>query len=99
MLEIPARYISGYIAPREGEPELGHVRLGRGADAGARLGRFDAAHDLCADAHYVRVAVGFDAASAAPFRTSHSGAGVETVTSAVRIEQAVEQGQTQSQRQ
>ena len=52
---------------------------------------FDAVHDLCPNASYVRVAVGLDATGAAPFRGSHSGAD-ETVTAALRIEQAVGRG-------
>ena len=49
---------------------------------------FDCAHDLCPDARYVRVAVGFDCASAAPLRSSHSGVGVETVATALQIQAA-----------
>ena len=49
---------------------------------------FDCAHKVCPDARYVRVAVGFDFASAAPLRSSHSGAGVETVATALQIQAA-----------
>ncbi|MGD0761782.1 MAG: hypothetical protein ABR929_01085 [Roseiarcus sp.] len=48
----------------------------------------------CADDAYVRVAVGFDALGAAPFRAAQSGGGGERVDAAVRIEQAA--GQSQS---
>ncbi len=92
-LEIPARFISGYVAPREGKPDVGMFAWAEALTPGLGWVAFDAAHDLCADAHYVRVAVGFDAASAAPFRTSHSGAGTETVSATVRIEQAMGQSQ------
>ena len=49
---------------------------------------FDCAHNVCPDARYVRVAVGFDSQSAAPMRTSHSGAGGETVSTALQIQAA-----------
>jgi transglutaminase-like putative cysteine protease len=91
-LEIPARFVSGYVVPTEGEkPEMSAW-----AEAVApKLGwiAFDPVHDLCPTASYVRVAVGFDALGAAPFRGSHSGGGEEAITAAVRIEQAMGQGQ------
>jgi transglutaminase-like putative cysteine protease len=96
-LEIPARYVTGYVAPGEGEAPRG---LFAWAEAEApRLGwvAFDAVHDLCADDRYVRVAVGFDALSAAPFRGSHGSGGDEEVTTAVWIEPAMGQGQGQRQ--
>jgi transglutaminase-like putative cysteine protease len=95
-LEIPARYVSGYILPAENETP----RMFAWAEAVApKLGwiAFDAVHDLCPNASYVRVAVGLDATGAAPFRASHSGGGDEVVTAALRIEQAVGQGQSQGQ--
>jgi len=95
-LEIPARYVSGYVLPAEDETP----RMFAWAEAVApKLGwvAFDAVHDLCPNANYVRVAVGLDATGAAPFRGSHSGGGDETVTAELRIEPAAGQGQAQSQ--
>jgi transglutaminase-like putative cysteine protease len=93
-LDIPARLVRGYIVPLDGEEPRG---LAAWAEAQApALGwvAFDPVHDLCADARYVRVAVGFDSLSAAPFRGAQSGGGEEAVTAAVRILQAG--GQSQS---
>jgi transglutaminase-like putative cysteine protease len=93
-LEIPARYVSGYVAPTETEipqmfawaealaPKLGWVG-------------FDPIHDVCPDANYVRVAIGLDALGASPFRGAHSGGGEEVVTSALRVERVMGQGQAQ----
>lgn len=101
-LGMPARYVSGYLAPPNGE-------LRDGEDAGhawaesyvAGLGwvAFDAANDTCADERYVRVAVGFDYQSAAPVRAARSGFGGETLSMSLRIGQAHRQGQSQSQSQ
>jgi len=91
-LEIPARYVSGYIVPEEGEPP----RMFAWAEAAApSFGwiAFDPVHDLCATASYVRVAVGFDALGASPLRSAHSSGGGEAVASTLSIEQAIGQGQ------
>ncbi|HYA72204.1 MAG TPA: transglutaminase family protein [Roseiarcus sp.] len=93
-LGVPARFVSGYLAPRDAPPPQG---LFAWAEAEAPvLGwvAFDPVHNQCADDRYVRVAVGFDAQGAAPFRIAQSGGGGEAVSAAVRIEQAA--GQSQS---
>jgi transglutaminase-like putative cysteine protease len=95
-LEIPARYVSGYVLPAAHET----ARMFAWAEAVApKLGwvAFDPVHDLCPDASYVRVAVGLDALGAAPFRGAHSGGGEEAVTAMVRVEPAIGQGQAQGQ--
>ncbi len=38
-LGVPARFVSGYLAPRDAPPPQAHLRLGRGRGAGARLDR------------------------------------------------------------
>lgn len=98
-LGIPARFVSGYVAPESGDTATGMSAWAEAASPGLGWVAFDAARNLCADASYLRVAIGFDAASAAPFRTSHSGAGVETVETLVRITDAFSQSQGQNQRQ
>jgi transglutaminase-like putative cysteine protease len=92
-LEIPARFVSGYLAdsarPVQGlfawaeveAPTLGWVA-------------FDPVNDQCADERYVRVAVGFDGQGAAPFRSAHSAGGGAKVDSELKIQQA--SGQTQN---
>jgi len=91
-LGIPARYVSGYVAPAEGEAR-GLAAWAEAVTPGLGWVAFDPVHDLCANADYVRVAVGFDALSAAPFRGAHSGGGEEVFTAKVRIEQAMGQSQ------
>jgi transglutaminase-like putative cysteine protease len=92
-LNIPARFVRGYIAPGEGEAARGLFAWAEADAPGLGWIAFDPVHDTCADDRYVRVAVGFDSQSAAPFRGAQSGGGEEAVTAAVRIEQAMGQGQ------
>ncbi|MGO4871405.1 MAG: transglutaminase family protein [Roseiarcus sp.] len=92
-LDVPARFVSGYLAPRDAPPPQG---LYAWAEAEAPvLGwvAFDPVRNQCADDAYVRVAVGFDALGAAPFRVAQSGGGGEAVRAAVMIEQAAGQSQ------
>jgi transglutaminase-like putative cysteine protease len=92
-LGVPARFVSGYLAPRDAPPPQG---LYAWAEAEAPvLGwvAFDPARNQCADDAYVRVAVGFDALGAAPFRVAQTGGGGEAVSAAVMIEQAAGQSQ------
>jgi transglutaminase-like putative cysteine protease len=87
-LNIPARYVSGYAVGAEGltawtealSPGLGWVA-------------FDAVTDVCPSDSHVRVAIGLDALGAAPFRVAHVGGGDESITAAVRVEQAMGQSQ------
>ncbi len=93
-LGVPARYVSGYLAPRQGPPLQGLFAWAEAEAPALGWIAFDPVHNQCADDAYVRVAVGFDAQGAAPFRVAQSGGGGETVDAAVRIEQAA--GQSQS---
>jgi transglutaminase-like putative cysteine protease len=92
-LEIPARFVSGYLVPEDPASSGTPSSWAEALTPGLGWIAFDPVHDLCANARYVRVAVGFDARGAAPFRASHSG-GEEAVTTTMRIEQA--QGQRQN---
>ena len=91
--EIPARFVSGYLIPEDAEPLQGMFAWAEAYTPGLGWIGFDAVHDLCPNANYVRVAVGFDALGAAPFRLSHAGYGEETVSTAIQIEQARAQSQ------
>jgi transglutaminase-like putative cysteine protease len=93
-LNIPARYVSGYALGAEGEASPGLTAWAEALSPGLGWVAFDAVNDVCPSDNYVRVAIGFDALSAAPFRVSHGGGADETVTAAVRVEQAM--GQTQN---
>jgi len=92
-LGVPTRFVSGYLVPREGPPPQGLFAWAEAMTPVLGWVAFDSAHDQCADDHYVRVAVGFDSHSAAPFRISQSGGGGEKIDASVRIEQAAAQSQ------
>jgi transglutaminase-like putative cysteine protease len=86
-LGMPARYVTGYLHV-EGEatfaanhawaeafvPDLGWVG-------------FDAANHICPTERYVRLACGFDAASAAPITGSRRGGGAESLSVDVVVRQ------------
>jgi transglutaminase-like putative cysteine protease len=93
-LDIPARYVSGYLLLRDGaiDQDAGHAW----AEACVPdLGwvAFDPTHGMCASEAYVRVAVGLDYLDAAPVRGARFGGGRETLEVAVRVEQARSQEQ------
>ena len=92
-LDVPARFVSGFRLPREGETVNGLSAWAEAHTPGLGWVAFDCVADLCPDASYVRVAVGFDHLGAAAFRGSHGG-GEESATQTLRIEQA--QGQSQN---
>ena len=58
---------------------------------------FDAANGICTTDTHARVAIGLDYLGAAPVRGTRYGGGTETLTVAVRVEQAGRPGQWQSQ--
>jgi len=91
-LEIPARFVSGYLA--HDEPPDGLTAWAEAEAPGLGWIAFDAVHNICPDARYVRVAVGFDGLGAAPFRLGHSSGAEAQVDAQVRVEQA--SGQVQN---
>jgi transglutaminase-like putative cysteine protease len=92
-LGVPARFVSGYLAPRDGPPPQGLYAWAEAEAPGFGWIAFDPVRNQCADDAYVRVAVGFDALGAAPIRAAHSGGGDEAISAAVMIEQAAGQSQ------
>jgi transglutaminase-like putative cysteine protease len=93
-LGIPARYIGGYFHRADGvvDQEAGHAW----AEAFVPdLGwvAFDPANGISATEAHVRVAVGLDYLGAAPVRGARYGGGTETLSVAVRVEQAAWQAQ------
>lgn len=91
-LDIPVRYISGYLlASEEGNPlDAQHAWAEALVEDLGWVG-FDVTNGICPDEHYVRVACGLDYASAAPVRGSRRGGGGES------LEVHVEVGAAQSQ--
>jgi transglutaminase-like putative cysteine protease len=92
-LEIPARFVSGYLAD-EPPPPGGLFAWAEAEAPGLGWIAFDSVHKICPDGRYVRVAVGFDGLGAAPFRLGHSGGAEAQVDAQVRVEQA--SGQVQN---
>ena len=90
-LGIPARYVSGYLWTGGAMEESGGAAFSAShAWAECRvegLGwvSFDPANGVCATDAYVRVAVGFDYATACPVRGVRTGGGAERMESEIRL--------------
>jgi transglutaminase-like putative cysteine protease len=83
-LDIPARYVSGYLyRPEHPEQESGHAWAEAFVADLGWIG-FDPANGLCPTDTHVRLAVGLDYLGAAPVRGARYGGGGETL--AVRVE-------------
>jgi transglutaminase-like putative cysteine protease len=106
VLGVPARYVSGYLFCEE--DNSGH-RASLASHAWAEafvddLGwvSFDTTNSRCATDAYVRLAVAFDYAGAAPIRGFRRGGGIEEMSVRVQVTQhqaqSQAQGQSQSQR-
>ncbi len=67
-LDIPARYVCGYLAAGEGNAGGLHAWAEAYDDRLGWIG-FDAQNQICPTERYVRLAVGLDAESALPLRT------------------------------
>jgi transglutaminase-like putative cysteine protease len=96
---IPSRFISGHFLRSDGliNQQAGHAW----AEAFVPdLGwvAFDPANAICTTDAHARVAIGLDYLGAAPVRGTRYGGGSETLTVAVKVDQAGgRQGQSQSQ--
>lgn len=97
-LGLPARHISGYVAPEGGEDGGGEVRHWAEAHV-PKIGwvSFDAGRNICGTEHYVRLAVGLDAVGVQALRST--GLEVEERVSALdgRAPQKLLQAQSQGQ--
>lgn len=83
----PARFVSGYLAPREGNGA--GERRGWAEAFVERLGwvAFDPAERLCATEAHIRVAIGLDALGAAPVRSGVYGHSIESDRDSVRLKE------------
>ena len=91
---IPARYVSGHLA-RENDPsqEAAHAWAeGYVPDLGWVA--FDPANGICTTDAHARVAIGLDYLGAAPVRGTRYGGGKETMSVAVKVDQAGRQSQS-----
>ena len=95
---VPARFVSGHFLRSDGtvHQDAGHAWAEAYVPDLGWIG-FDPANSICATDAHVRVAIGLDYLGAAPVRGTRYGGGAETLTVAVKVEQAGRGGQSQSQ--
>ena len=87
-LDIPARYIAGYLQMADGriDQEAGHAWAEAFFPDIGWVG-FDPANGICPTEAYVRVAVGLDSIGAAPVRGVRFGIGSENLEVAIKVGQ------------
>lgn len=85
---IPARYVTGYRSPDDGEAEI-EAPHGWAEALVPDLGwvAFDPAYDTGPSDGYIRIATGLDYLGAAPIRGSRTGGGTETLDVKLKVEQ------------
>lgn len=96
LLDIPARYISGYLMMNGVEQQVATHAWAEAHLPGLGWVGFDAANNMCPDDRYVRLATGLCYEDAAPISGMRFGASGEDLNVTVVVEQ---QGQSQSQSQ
>jgi transglutaminase-like putative cysteine protease len=94
-LSVPARYVGGHFHRADGvtAQNAGHAWAEAYIENLGWIG-FDPTNGICITDAHVRVAVGLDYLGAAPVRGTRFGGGGETLTVAVRVDQARQQAQT-----
>ncbi|GKQ55796.1 transglutaminase family protein [Bradyrhizobium sp. Ce-3] len=97
---VPARFVSGHFLRSDGmvNQQAGHAWAEAFVPDLGWVG-FDAANGICTTDAHARVAIGLDYLGAAPVRGTRYGGGNETLTVAVKVDQAGRPGQWQSQSQ
>src|ERR1700761_1860612 len=96
---VPARFVSGHFLRSDGvtSQQAGHAWAEAFVPDLGWVG-FDAANGICTTDAHARIAVGLDYLGAAPIRGTRYGGGNETLTVAVKVDQAGgRSGQWQSQ--
>lgn len=87
VIGIPARYVNGYFLAGTLAPAEAHHAWAEAWVDGLGWVGFDAANGMCPTDRYVRLACGFDAASAAPIRGTQRGGENEDLDVRVEVEQ------------
>jgi len=77
-LDVPARYVSGYLSAGHEAHASSHAWAEAFVDYLGWVG-FDPTNRACATDAYIRTAVGLDYAEAGPIRGVRSGGGAETM--------------------
>ena len=96
---VPARFVSGHFLRSDGmvDQQAGHAWAEAFVPDLGWVG-FDPANAICTTDAHARVAIGLDYLGAAPVRGTRYGGGMETLTVAVKVDQAGgRQSQSQSQ--
>ena len=97
---VPARFVSGHFLRSDGtvNQQAGHAWAEAFVPNLGWVG-FDPANCICITEAHARVAIGLDYLGAAPVRGTRYGGGTETLTVAVKVDQAGRPGQSQWQSQ
>ena len=96
---VPARFVSGHFLRSDGmvNQQAGHAWAEAYVPNLGWVG-FDPANGICITEAHARIAIGLDYLGAAPVRGTRYGGGMETLSVAVKVDQAGgRQGQSQSQ--
>ena len=95
---VPARFVAGHFLRSDGmvNQQAGHAWTEAFVPDLGWIG-FDPANAICTTDAHARVAIGLDYLGAAPVRGTRYGGGMETLSVAVKVDQAGRQGQSQSQ--
>lgn len=88
-LDIPARYVTGYLHAEGGIAEASHAWAELFVPDLGWVG-FDPSNGLCPNEHYVRIGSGFDALDAAPIRGVAQGQGTEALKVDVSVMEAAQ---------
>lgn len=99
VLQIPARYVTGYLATETEEESEAHHAWAEVWIEGLGWVGFDVANNICPTDSYVRLTTGLDASSAAPITGSRRGGGTETLMVRVIAHGKASAAQSQSQSQ
>ena len=86
-LGTPARYVNGYFASGSDEPSEAHHAWAEAWVEDLGWVGFDPANRICPTEHYVRLATGLDASSAAPIRGTRRGGTNEALDVIVEVQQ------------
>lgn len=97
LLDIPARYVSGYLLMDETTEQVATHAWGEAFLPGLGWVGFDPSNKICPDERYVRIATGLDYRDAAPISGMRLGTAGEDLTVSLTVEAT--QGQTQGQAQ
>jgi len=90
-LDMPARYVTGYLVLKGGGEADAHHAWVEADVAGLGWVGFDPVNGICPDERYVRLACGLDADSAAPVRGVRRGSGGDRMAVRVSVREQFQQ--------